>query len=529
MSDPDESAERPAGAWEVLADREYRAVFTASALSWFGDSAARAAVIALVYQRTESPIASAAAFAISYLPWLGIGAVLSAITERHSYRKIMILSDLIRMGIMTALAVFGGLPVGALIGLLFISALLSPPFDSARSALLPRILQGERYVTALTLQRTSGQFALIAGYAVGAALTAVDARYALLLNAASFGLSALLVAVRVQERTPSLTADKRTNLLRESAEGYTVVFRSPVMRSIALIVFCGVCFGVVPEGLAAAWSADLAGGPNAVYLGTIMVAAAVGFVAGSIVMTWLVKPQRRNAFIRPFSLLTPLALVPALFDLNIYGVLAMTLISGAALSGTLPATNGLFVQVLPPAYRARAFGVMQSGVHLIQGGSILFTGWLATHNPLPQVVGYFAIAGVVVMAVIVATWPAHATIADAVAANKVQVAADAHAASPGADEDFGEVTIDLGRAPLAARRSRPSPGPAQRRTPSAESRAESRAESSADPDAAERGPAQRRMPVSDPEERTVDLSERTTDLGALPPRSLSRGRGIVDG
>ncbi|MEV4509641.1 MFS transporter [Dactylosporangium sp. NPDC049525] len=500
MSDPDESADRPASAREVLTDREYLALFSASALSWFGDSAARAAVIALVYMRTGSPIASAAAFAISYLPWLGIGAVLSAITERHSYRKIMILSDLIRMAIMTALAVFGGLPIGALIGLLFISALLSPPFDSARSALLPRVLRGERYVTALTLQRTAGQFALIAGYAVGAALTAVDARYALLLNAASFGISALLVAVRVKERTPSLTADKRSNLLRETAEGYTVVFRSPVMRSIALVVFCGVCFGVVPEGLAAAWSADLAGRSSAIYLGTIMVAAAVGFVAGSIVMTWLVKPQRRNAYIRPFALITPLALVPALFDLNIYGVVAMTLVSGAALSGTLPATNALFVQVLPPAYRARAFGVMQSGVHLVQGGSILFTGWLASNHPLPQVVGYFAIAGVVIMAVIVVTWPAHATIADAVAANKVQVAADEHSPTHGANEEFGEVTIDLGRAPLPTRRPRPSPGPAPRR-----------------------------VPVADPAERTVDLSERTAELGALPPRSLSRGRGIVDG
>ncbi len=503
MSDPDESADRAASAREALADREYLAVFSASALSWFGDSAARAAVIALVYMRTESPIASAAAFAISYLPWLGIGAVLAAITERHSYRKIMILSDLVRMAIMTALAVFGGLPVGALIGLLFISALLSPPFDSARSALLPRILQGERYVTALTLQRTAGQVALIMGYAVGAALTAVDARYALLLNAGSFAVSALLVAVRVKERTPSLTADKRSNLMRETVEGYTVVFRSPVMRSIALVVFCGVCFGVVPEGLAAAWAADLDGGHNAAYLGTIMVAAAVGFVAGSIVMTWLVKPQRRNAFIRPFALITPLALVPALFDLNIYGVVAMTLISGVALSGTLPATNGLFVQVLPPAYRARAFGVMQSGVHLVQGGSILFTGWLASHYPLPQVVGYFAIVGVVLMAVIVATWPVPATIADAIAANKVKVAADEHAATHGAGEEFGEVTIDLGRAPLPSRRPRPTPGPAPRRVPAAA--------------------------AIDPSERTVDLTEHTAELGALPPRSMSHGRGIVDG
>ena len=156
--------------------------------------------------------------------------------------------------------------------------------------------------------------------------------------------------------------------------------------------------------------------------------------------------------------------------------------------------------MLPPAYRARAFGVMQSGVHLVQGGSILFTGWLASHYPLPQVVGYFAIAGVVSMAVIVATWPAHATIADAIVANKVRVAADEHAGTHGADEEFGEVTIDLGRAPLPTRRPRPSPGPGQRR-----------------------------VPAVDPAERTVDLTERTAELGALPPRSLSRGRGIVDG
>ncbi|MET7399992.1 MFS transporter [Dactylosporangium sp. NPDC005572] len=490
MSDPDESANRPATIGETLANGEYRAVFAASSLSWFGDSVARAAVIALVYQRTESPIASAAAFAISYLPWLGIGAVLAAIADRYSYRKIMILSDLIRMAIMLALAVFGGLPTAALIGLLFVSALLSPPFDSARSALLPRILSGERYVTALTMQRTAAQVALIAGYACGAALTAVDSRYALVFNAGTFAASALLVVVRVKERAPSLRVEQRTNLFRESVEGYTVVFRSPVMRAIALLVFCGVCFGVVPEGLAAAWSAHLAGGPNAVYLGVIMVAAAVGFVFGSVLVTWLIKPHQRIKLIRPVAIITPLALVPSLFDPNIAGVVVMTLISGGALAGTLPATNALFVQVLPPAFRARAFGVMQSGVHLIQGGAIVFTGWLAEHFQLPNVVGYFSMAGVVAMAVILTIWPAQATIADAIAANKVRVAEMEHAGrSPGGGEDFGEVTIDLGRAPLPARRPRPSPGPSARPHP----------------------------PMADPAERTVDLSERTAELGGLPP------------
>jgi MFS family permease len=489
VSDPDESAVRPATIRETLANREFAAVFWAQALSSFGDSVARAAVIALVYERTKSPILSASAFAISYLPWLGIGALLSAFAERHSYRKVMIGSDSIRALVMVVLAVFGHLPVPLLIGLLFVNALLSPPFDSARSALMPRLLEGERYITGLTLQRTTSQITLIGGYAAGAALISFSTGLALLFNAVTFVVSALLITAAVKERPPSLRAEHRTNLLREAVEGYQVVFRSPVMRAIALVVFCGVCFGVVPEGLAAAWAADLAGHPDPFYLGMIMVAAAFGFVLGSALVTWLVRPQRRTALIRPVAIITPLALVPAILHPGIAVVVLMTLISGAALAGTLPVTNGLFVQVLPPAYRARAFGVMQSGVHLIQGGAIVFTGWLATYYPLPKVVGYFALAGVGAMALIIAAWPAQATISDAIAANRVRVAAEQHAsAHPDRVEDFGEVTIDLGRAPLSARR-RPSPGPTVRRHP----------------------------PMADPAERTVDLSERTTELGGLPP------------
>jgi len=64
VSDQD-FADRPATFREVLASGEYRALYLASALSWFGDYVARAAVTALVYQETESVAASAATFAFS--------------------------------------------------------------------------------------------------------------------------------------------------------------------------------------------------------------------------------------------------------------------------------------------------------------------------------------------------------------------------------------------------------------------------------------------------------------------------------
>ncbi|WP_432831211.1 MFS transporter [Dactylosporangium sp. CA-092794] len=490
MSDPDESADRPATVRETLGNREYAAVFWAQAQSGLGDNVARAAVVAVVYGQTNSPILSAAAFAVSYLPWLGLGALLSAWAERHSYRRTMIGSDLIRSAIMLVIAAFPHQPPVLLIALLFANALLSPPFDSAKSALMPRLLHGEQYVVGITLNRTTAQITLIGGYALGATLVSVSDSAALLFNAVTFAISALVVALVVKEHPPSLKEEQRSNLLREAADGYRVVFRSPVMRSIALIVFCGVCFGVVPEGLAAAWAARLAGGhPDTFGYGAIMIAAATGFVLGSSLVTWLIRPQRRVALIRPVAIVTPLALVPALLDPGLWVVVAMTVISGASLAVTMPATNGLFVQVLPPAYRARAFGVMQSGVHLIQGAAIVLTGWLATFYSLPDVVGYFGLAGCAAMVLIISAWPSRATISDAIAANKVRAAAEQHAAErPERLDDFGEVTIDLGRAPLPPRR-RPSPGPSARREP----------------------------PMPDPAERTVDLSERTAELGGLPP------------
>ena len=494
MSDPDESAQRPATIRETLANREFAAAFWAQAQSSLGDNVARAAIVAVVYGQTNSPALSAAAFAISYLPWLGFGALLSAWAERHAYRSTMIGCDLIRAGIMFLLAAFPHAPVGLLIVLLFANALLSPPFDSARSALLPQLITGEQYVTGISITRTTAQIALVAGYGLGALLVSIDDSAALLFNAVTFSLSALLVRVLIKERPPSLRVEQHTNLVREAIDGYRVVFRSAVMRSIALVVFSGVAFGVIPEGMAAAWAAHLDGRADSFAFGAILIAAACGYVAGSALVTWLLRPQRRVALIRPLALVTPLALVPALFDPGLVVVVLMTVLGGASLAITLPAGNGLFVQVLPPSYRARAFGVMQSGMHLIQGAAVMLTGWLALHYGLPNVVGFMGIAGVGIMVLIIASWPTRATVADSIAANKVRVAAEAHAStSPGSIDDFGEVTIDLGRAAPPPRR-RPSPGPSVRREPV----------------------------MADPAERTVDLTERTAELGGLPPAPPSQ-------
>ncbi|PZF97229.1 MFS transporter [Micromonospora deserti] len=416
MSDERPSPEGPATFREVFAEREYRAVFAASALSWIGDYIAKAAVTLLVYQETRSVALSAAAFAVSYLPWLVGGPLLATLAERHRYRQVMVVCDLIRMALMLVIAI-PGMPVEAILVLLFATTLANPPSQAARSALLPLILTGDRLVVGLSVNGSVGQAAQVVGYLAGAAIAAYDPMAALLINAATFAVSAALVRTGVADRPPAMSTEHRSHLLRETGDGFRIVFGTPVLRSIAVLVFSAMLFSVVPEGLAAAWANEHAGGMDAgVAQAVIMAANPVGFIVGGLLVGRAFGPERRLALMRPLAVLSPLALVPALFDPPPLVVALLAAACGFAVAGMLPVANGLFVQALPDGFRARAFGVMATGVQVIQGLAVMVTGLLAERFAIPVVVGVWSAAGVLLMTLAALSWPSRQTIDATIAA-----------------------------------------------------------------------------------------------------------------
>jgi MFS family permease len=388
---------------DVFASREFRFLYGASALSWLGDFIARAAVTALVFDISESVVVSAAAFAISFAPWLLGGYLLVAVAERHPYRKVMIICDVARMLLM-ALVALPGLPWQLMLVVLLAAALFGPPFDAARSATLPAVL-GERYVTGIALNASTGPPIQVLGYAIGAAMALHHPQAALLINAATFGASALLVYLGVEHREPALSRDRRTSLIRETGDGFRLVFTNPALRALILMVFCGSLFAIVPEGLGAAWAARFPEVDRGWAQGLIMGAVPLGLILGSLAVTRLVNPEDRTRLLRPLALVSPAALVPNLFGLPLELVAALALVSGFAIGALVPIANGEFVQALPNAYRARAFGVVQGGLHLLQGTAVLVTGALAGRYDLPTVVGLWSLIGVGLMVLLVVFWP----------------------------------------------------------------------------------------------------------------------------
>src|SRR5260221_10734085 len=141
-------------------------------------------------------------------------------------------------------------------------------------------------------------------------------RLALLIDAGTFLLSAILIGGWVRGRPALLSRAQRTHLLKETAQGVRVDFGTPVLRAIALTVLAMQLFTSPPEGLAAPWAAEAehVAAHRGVAQGLIMMGAPFGYFVGGLVINRFVPPDRRRRLIRPFAVLAPVALVPAVFN-----------------------------------------------------------------------------------------------------------------------------------------------------------------------------------------------------------------------
>jgi MFS family permease len=405
VSDHDNLSDRKVTYSEIFRIREYQALFAASQLSWIGDYMARAAVMAIVFVQTGSVALAAASFAITYAPWVLGGPLLATIAERMRYRRVMVVCDVLR-AVLIGLVALPGMPLPAMLLLVFGVAMLAPPALAARSATMPLVLTGERIVLGIAVNQAMGQATQVVGYMAGALIAGINPRLALLINAGTFLTSAILLQFGLRDRQPAMQQEDRSNLLRETAEGFRVVFGNPALRVIAVLVFASMLWVIVPEGLAIGWAEHLAGdGLRGLYQGLIMVANPLGLVVGALLISRMLRPSVRRRLVPIFAVMAPLSLVPALADPGIVGVVVLVTISGLAMAGMTPTLNGVFVQILRHGYRARAFGVMNSGIQVVQGIAVAVAGLLTEWLPLHYVVGFWALAGVLIMSVLAARWP----------------------------------------------------------------------------------------------------------------------------
>jgi MFS family permease len=352
----------------VFAVPEFRALWFALVLSVAGDRIALVALTLLVYDRSRSPLLAAATYAAGYLPWVVGGLFLADIADRRPRRAVMVACDAAR-AVLVAAMTLPGVPVGALVALLFAATMFAPPFESARASITPDILSGERYALGTAVIQTTFLAADVAGAACGGlAVALAGVRPALGIDAATFAASALLI--RLGTRARPAAAQAAGSPLARAAAGLRLVFGDRALRTLLLFGWL-VVFYTVPQGVAAPYAARLGGGPVAT--GLVLASTSAATMVATPLFSRFVRPRRRLALMGPLATATCAALMLTALRPG----LAMSLVvfsASAAFGAYQLAANTAFVAQVPNQRRAQAFGIANMGVIVGQGAGFVAAG-----------------------------------------------------------------------------------------------------------------------------------------------------------
>ncbi|HEY3559149.1 MAG TPA: MFS transporter [Kribbella sp.] len=344
-----------------------RAVYAAHTVSMLGTVAAEVALSILIFERTGSPLLSALVLVCSFLPYAVSGVLFSSLTDRFPARRVLVTCDLLSAACVGAM-LLPGMPVAGLLGLLVGLGMIAPVFAGARAASLANLLPQDLFPVGRSLLRAIGQTAMLTGFALGGiAVAAIGARWLLIVDVVTFGLSAILIGLGTPYTPPG---ERKRSAVRDSWAGLQLLFANVRLRNLILLTWVAAAFSSLPDGLAVAYTAQV--GTVAAAAGALFTGYAVGGVAGELVVARF-TPSVRRRLVVPFLLGSQLPAIAFLTVPPIPVAAALLAISGAGFAFN-QGIDPLILESVEPAHRGRLFTIQTSGLMAIQGVSIALGG-----------------------------------------------------------------------------------------------------------------------------------------------------------
>ena len=235
--DPIEPA--PAGSASLWDDRTFVAVWSASTISIFGSLITRTALpFAAILVLAAGPFEVALIRSAEQVAALVVGLFAGAWVDRLRRRPIMIWADLGRAVLLASIPIAylaGALVLGHLLVVAFAAAVLTTFFDVADRSYLPSVVSRDRLVGANSALTASASVAEVTGFGIGGFLIQIlSAPIAIAIDAVSFVVSAVLLGTIKRKEPPPKPVADREPVWREIRSGMGIVFRSPVLRALAL-------------------------------------------------------------------------------------------------------------------------------------------------------------------------------------------------------------------------------------------------------------------------------------------------------
>src|SRR5829696_2978815 len=369
---------RPAGAGSLRllgANRPFRLLWSARAVSYLGDSLALVALMLHVARTTGQALAVAALLlAGDFAPAL-LGPLTGTVADRLDRRRVMVACELVQGVLVVVIALWlPSLPL--LLVLVGLRAVAGQVFQPASRAAVPEVVPEpdlERANAAVGVA-TNGSETL--GPLVAALLLPVlEVRGVLLVDAATFAVSAALLGFLPALPGAGPDQGPRVSFLADARTGLRYVWGERMVRAVVGgYVAIVACNGIDDVALVFLATDTLGGGDGAV--GLLLAAVGIGLLAGYAL---LARSRRRVAM--PALLLAGFAVSSAGNLLTglawaVAAAFAVQAIRGLGIAALDVAATTLVQRIVPARLLGRVFGTLYGGIGVAAAFAYLLGGLL---------------------------------------------------------------------------------------------------------------------------------------------------------
>ena len=312
----------------VMSSPNFRLLWAGQGMSLLGDQFYLIAMPWLILQRTGDPLALGIILALAGLPRAVFMLLGGAVTDRFSPRKVMLVSDLARLGLiagLTALALTNTIQTWMLYAFSFLFGIAAGFFMPASTAMVPRLVGANNLRAGNAITQSTSMIAQFLGPVMAGGLIAWagrDMHFSTSLAIASPGLEGAALAFGVDALTflisvltlwmitlpaqPSPATHER--VLESIWSGLRQFWQDTFIRFVLIMMGCGglIFTGALMVGVPVLANTHMSGG--ATTYGILMSAYAAGCLMGVMVAGSLPK---QNPF-RIKVLLTAMNLMFAL-------------------------------------------------------------------------------------------------------------------------------------------------------------------------------------------------------------------------
>jgi MFS family permease len=384
-------------------NKDWRRLFVGQSVSIVGDMVFLVTIslwiaTKLAAGQSWAPAAVSGALIAAAVPALIVGPFAGVWVDRWDRRRIMLTSDAARFILIACLLVLPAvrhtIPVGAQLALLYLVLAVTSGFaeffDPSRLAFIGAIVPSEDQPKASGQLEATAAFAQIIGPPIAAPLLfTLGVQWALILNAASFGVSYLCVrAIRPQPAADSVPPE-RQSFTAEFAIGIRFFVNSKILVTLGVGIVIAM-LGVGAVNALAVFFIPHNLHVSASWLGTISAAVGAGGVIGAIgggMVANRVKPGRLfwigllagGVMLIVLSRCT--ALVPAIISCVVLGMAigSLNAVIGPMMLNATPAhLVGRVSAVISPVQQISSVGSMAvagvlastalRGMHVVIGG-----------------------------------------------------------------------------------------------------------------------------------------------------------------